>query len=1292
MAAVAVFALSGAWLSTDGANFPNGNAAIAAENVWRVDGLAPEGGEGVYDFMRRICEVDDSSAISATEDVLSGDDVEIMVQRATIASPYQRFYFFFLNDNPDANWSHPCRYVFVSEDMSSVSVKNMNWFPYLRLRKTGEEVPLTLLNPKESAVKSLEAIQDEVYSYARRLDASAKKLDASSPSYSTGDKSKSYFVLISGGASPQKNGIRFWSDTAMFYSTLTKKYGVAKDHIWVFMSDGNSTEPDANLAQETQTPVLVDSPKDLDGDGVGDIYRDVSYNTGIWYYLDDEFFPGLRSRLTASDQLFIFVTSHGGAQVDENGEPTGHTTVSLFNGDFFNDEEFQNWIKDMPCPVGVAICSCESGGFVSYVTSQPNRVIAASSSLGDVSYGLAVDNGQWVGGAAGKTHNYNFFAHPFTAAFRGYFTMPWSSSGGYPWVDYAAANADSDNNGLVSIKEAFDYAKEIDTSGDHPRYGENPSGFGSSFYLLKQGGSTASYTVCFNKNDGSGATKDQTFKVGETKSLLWKDSDLKWSRSGYTFKGWAESATGAVKYSNGQSVKDIASAGATKQLYAVWAADQSTDPYGLDSTLAFETGGDANWSKVSKSGVAYAQSGVIANNQASFIKTTVTGPCSVSFWWKVSSESGYDKLNFLVSGEIKESISGEVDWVLKTFTIPSGTHELKWAYVKDGSQSLGDDCGCLDRVQVTYAQATYTVRFNKNDGSGATKDQSFKVGETKSLLWKDSELKWSRAGYTFKGWAESATGAVKYSNGQSVKDIASAGATKQLYAVWAADQSTDPYGLDSTLTFNTGGDAYWSKVTENGVSYAQSGKITDSQESFINTTVTGPCSVSFRWKVSSEAGWDKLTLYIDSIGHYSISGETDWEQKTQSIPSGTHEIKWAYAKDISQSAGDDCGCLDQVKVTYAQTTYTVRFNKNDGSGATANQTFKVGETKNLLWKDSELKWTRSGYTFMGWAESASGAVKYANGQSVKDIASAGATKNLYAIWQSNQATYTVRFHKYDGSGATADQVFKVGETKSLLWKDSELKWSRSGYTFVGWVPWDPDGKNCILCKYVNGEKVKDLGKAGEVVHLYAGWKSSYRYQVCFNRNDGTGATMTQVMPRDKDVGLAWKDSQIGWTRSGYTFKGWAESASGAVKYANGQAVRNLAAAGATKQLYAVWTRTDSLAACAAPRTAAVLSRAAATDVADGSSPAVPSWAVGTFYGDNGDSFATLVVSADGEATGIVLVEDDTWTIAGMVSGLCIEAEIIDEAGNAKPTILWMSMTDDGRALIESEDGSICVIK
>ena len=86
----------------------------------------------------------------------------------------------------------------------------------------------------------------------------------------------------------------------------------------------------------------------------------------------------------------------------------------------------------------------------------------------------------------------------------------------------------------------------------------------------------------------------------------------------------------------------------------------------------------------------------------------------------------------------------------------------------------------------------------------------------------------------------------------------------------------------------------------------------------------------------------------------------------------------------------------------------------------------------------------------------------------------------------------------------------------------------------------------------------------------------WSYRVCFHRCAGPAdfGKMNQVILRNKDDNLAWMDSQIGWKREGYVFMGWAESEKGAVKYTNGQKVKNLAMDGGTKHLYAIWRVAD----------------------------------------------------------------------------------------------------------------------
>ncbi len=87
--------------------------------------------------------------------------------------------------------------------------------------------------------------------------------------------------------------------------------------------------------------------------------------------------------------------------------------------------------------------------------------------------------------------------------------------------------------------------------------------------------------------------------------------------------------------------------------------------------------------------------------------------------------------------------------------------------------------------------------------------------------------------------------------------------------------------------------------------------------------------------------------------------------------------------------------------------YTIAYNANGGSGEMNNQAVNVGETTAL----SENTFTRSGYTFLGWSNSANGKtgtatngvgtmadVDYTNKQEVTDISDFNTTKNLYAIW------------------------------------------------------------------------------------------------------------------------------------------------------------------------------------------------------------------------------------------------------------------------------------------------------
>ncbi|MDB6109332.1 MAG: hypothetical protein JWR69_1082 [Pedosphaera sp.] len=117
--------------------------------------------------------------------------------------------------------------------------------------------------------------------------------------------------------------------------------------------------------------------------------------------------------------------------------------------------------------------------------------------------------------------------------------------------------------------------------------------------------------------------------------------------------------------------------------------------------------------QVTHDGSVAAQSGPITNNQQSSLQTTVVGPGTLTFWWKVSSEEGFDFLRFFMNGTNTfplANLSGEVDWQQQTFVIPSGSHQLNWIYAKDASVSDGLDAGWVDQVVFTPTPPTILLQ------------------------------------------------------------------------------------------------------------------------------------------------------------------------------------------------------------------------------------------------------------------------------------------------------------------------------------------------------------------------------------------------------------------------------------------------------------------------------------------------------------------------------------------------------------------------------------------------------
>jgi len=223
----------------------------------------------------------------------------------------------------------------------------------------------------------------------------------------------------------------------------------------------------------------------------------------------------------------------------------------------------------------------------------------------------------------------------------------------------------------------------------------------------------------------------------------------------------------------------------------------------VDNTaLTWTTGGNANWfgqSAVSFFEVDAAQSGLISDGQTSWVETSVTGPRTLSFYWKVSSEQGFDFLRFYIGGlEQPGRISGTVDWQQKTFSIPSGSQTLRWAYTKDSSFSGGADAGWLDNV-VVFTTETIPPTVPSSLLAGSVSSSQINISWTASTDSGGSGL----SGYKVERCAGSGCSSfvqIAITSSTSYSDSSLSASTTYIYRVRAYDNAGNNSGYSNSAT------------------------------------------------------------------------------------------------------------------------------------------------------------------------------------------------------------------------------------------------------------------------------------------------------------------------------------------------------------------------------------------------------------------------------------------------------------------------------------------------------------
>ena len=419
-----------------------------------------------------------------------------------------------------------------------------------------------------------------------------------------------------------------------------------------------------------------------------------------------------------------------------------------------------------------------------------------------------------------------------------------------------------------------------------------------------------------------------------------------------------------------------------------------------------------------------------------------------------------------------------------------------------------------------YAQwtaNTYTVKFDANGGSGTMTDQTFTYDVAKDLTANT----FTREGYTFAGWAESAGGNVVYADKKNVKNLtAEDKATVTLYAVWTKNGTVLP------VTFEP-----------------QSGSEIDCGDTITLSCTTDGAKISYTIGGETKEYTDKIVITDDvTITAYaSKDGMRDSEVSTASYTVKTYTV--TYKSDYDTAPSDVAGLKKGDKLTAEQlpvlttdgytfggwyndenevttkykitgdlnltaqwtaNTYTVKFDANVSDNSVTNtmddQTFTYDIAKEL----TANTFTRTGYTFAGWNTQPDGkGTSYADKASVLNLtATANGEVTLYAQWAEANAYY-VSNNGNDNDDGTVYNPFKTvqeavntinnindGTSSYTIYVMNDITGTDSEFTndnkaLINVVPGENETLHLKICGYNNADVTIDANQKGRVMYIEA---------------------------------------------------------------------------------------------------------------------------------------------------------------------------------------------------------------
>lgn len=538
----------------------------------------------------------------------------------------------------------------------------------------------------------------------------------------------------------------------------------------------------------------------------------------------------------------------------------------------------------------------------------------------------------------------------------------------------------------------------------------------------------------------------------------------------------------------------------------------------------------------------------------------------------------YDVTFMLSDGEFFiEQSSAETGKVVKpanpervNFTFVDWFYDLEYDKSFDFESVIDSDI----TLYACWEKAKSKIRFEGNGSTAGTMNDL--ETEFDSIL-KLPYNAFTREGYSFVGWADTANGNVKNKDGGWFY-MENQG-TVTLFACWQPNKyyvNLDHQGGNSNISQVTATyddnlpsfaiptkvgfifDGYFTQTDGKGVKYYDS--IMNSCRKYCLSTdttlyahwVEARNKIAFDGNGSTGGG----TAYIDASTFENVilpecgflrAGYTFREWNTQADGLGN---SYSAGKTFVMPVNDDTIIL---YACWDANNYKVYF--DDGMGGERISESHIYDVEKALRPNT---FTKYGYQFVAWSDAQGGQGNYySDAQNVVNLCSElDGEVILYAVWTPKSVK--IDFNKVGGTGGTNYVNVTFGANFP-----SAVSPSKIGYSFGGYFSEEGGQGKMYLDHNMRPVNLSDKGDDSEV---FAYWIPRTN-TVIFEPNGGNGQSIELATVTDAEIQL----SNYSFSRVGYSLSGWSTMADGSGEYFDSKSGFSVPAQSSFIRLYAIWS-------------------------------------------------------------------------------------------------------------------------